>query len=379
MKQSLKLLIFFVFVLVLSSLACQSVTFGSDSSGLPEPPAVAVQVITPVALPEQSVNVQPDLVSLEGALTTLYERVNPGVVSIQVLTETGSGQGSGFVLDKEGHIATNYHVVEGATQVEVNFPSGYKTYGDVLGSDLDSDLAIIKVDAPDAELVPLPLGDSDGLKVGQTVVAIGNPFGLSGTMTIGIVSGKSRTLDSLREAPGGQTFTAGDVIQTDAAINPGNSGGPLLNLLGEVIGINRAIRTGNFNELGEPTNSGIGFAVSVNILKRVAPSLIAEGSYDYPYLGISAFPEISLSLQEQENLPTSSGVFVTEVVEQGPSDQGGVQVGDLIVKADGRDLRVFGDLIAYLFNYKSPGDSVELTILRDGEEITSTVVLGVRR
>jgi 2-alkenal reductase len=300
------------------------------------------------------------------------------VVSIRVVTDQGEGQGSGFVIDKQGHVVTNYHVVEGANQVEVDFPSGFKAYGEVLGSDLDSDLAVVLVDAPEDELVPLKLGDSDNLKVGQTVVAIGNPFGLSGTMTIGIISGKGRTLDSLREAPSGQYFTAGDVLQTDAAINPGNSGGPLLNLEGEVIGVNRAIRTNNFNVTGEPTNSGIGFAVSVNIVKRVVPSLIANGKYDYPYLGISAYPEISLAMQQSQNLPSSSGVYVTEVTANGPSDQAGIEVGDLITKADGQDLRVFGDLIGYLFNTKQPGDSVELTFLRNGNERTATVVLSAR-
>lgn len=375
MKRSVFVVVLMVSVLALAGLACQS--FASSAPSAPQP---AVETVVVTQVPQQAPLdvVIPDLVSLDGSLTDLYELVNQGVVSIQVVTDQGQGQGSGFVIDKQGHIVTNYHVVEGANQVEVDFPSGYKAYGDVLGSDLDSDLAVVKVDAPEDQLVPLQLGDSDNLKVGQTVVAIGNPFGLSGTMTIGIVSGKGRTLDSLREAPGGQNFTAGDVIQTDAAINPGNSGGPLLNLQGEVIGVNRAIRTNNFNMTGEPTNSGIGFAVSVNIVKRVVPSLIANGAYDYPYLGISAFPEISLAMQEQQNLPTASGVFVTEVTPNGPSDQAGVEVGDIIVQADGRDLRVFGDLIAYLFNTKQPGDSVELTLLRNGNERTFTVVLSAR-
>lgn len=374
MKRSVFVIVLMVSVLALAGLACQSFA----SSAPAAPPSVVETVVVTQAPQAPSVAVVPDLVSLEGSLTGLYESVNQGVVSIQVVTDQGQGQGSGFVIDEQGHIVTNYHVVEGANQVEVDFPSGFKAYGEVLGSDLDSDLAVVKVDAPEDQLVPLKLGDSDNLKVGQTVVAIGNPFGLSGTMTIGIVSGKGRTLDSLREAPGGQNFTAGDVIQTDAAINPGNSGGPLLNLQGEVIGVNRAIRTNNFNMTGEPTNSGIGFAVSVNIVKRVVPSLIASGQYDYPYLGISAFPEISLALQQQENLPTTLGVLVTEVTANGPSDQGGVEVGDIIIKADGRDLRVFGDLIGYLFNTKQPGDSVELTLLRNGTERTLTVVLSAR-
>jgi 2-alkenal reductase len=378
MKSSVRVVILVLAVLALAGLACQSVVLGNQPPQVDSAvqPAVTV-LVTQEAVAPQGV-VAPDLVSLEGSLTQLYDRVNQGVVSIAVLTESGSGQGSGFVIDNEGHIVTNYHVVEGAEQVEVSFPSGFKAYGEVLGTDLDSDLAVVKVEAPAEELVPLPLGDSEALRVGQTVVAIGNPFGLSGTMTIGIISGKTRTLDSLREAPGGQNFSAGDVIQTDAAINPGNSGGPLLNLQGEVIGINRAIRTENFNEIGEPTNSGIGFAVSVNILKRVVPSLIATGNYDYPYLGISAVPEISLSLQEQLGLPQSYGVYVTEVTAGGPSDLAGVQTGDLIVEADGLTLRVFGDLIAHLFNNKSPGDAVEMKLLRNGTEQMVTVTLGSR-
>lgn len=377
MMRSLKVVFLLVIVLALSGLACQSVFGGDSPTGSSSLPAVTTVVVTSVPDSAQSVMV-PDLVSVEDTLTNLYDRINQGVVSIQVITDAGGGQGSGFVIDKEGHIVTNYHVVEGANQLEVAFPSGYKAFAQVLGTDLDSDLAVIKVDAPESELVPLPLGDSESLRIGQTVVAIGNPFGLSGTMTIGIVSGKGRTLDSLREAPGGQSFTAGDVIQTDAAINPGNSGGPLLNLQGEVIGVNRAIRTENFTTEGEPTNSGIGFAVSVNIVKRVVPSLIANGEYEYPYLGISAVPEITLAFQQAQDLPTSAGVYVTEVTPGGPSDVGGVQINDLITKVDGQELQIFGDLIAYLFNNKSPGDTVEFTLLRNGNEITVQVTLGSR-
>ena len=197
----------------------------------------------------------------------LYESVSPGTVAII----TDQGQGSGFVYDGQGNIVTNYHVIEGATTVEVRFTSGYMAYGTIVGTDLDSDLAIVKVDAPAGELHPLPLGDSTSLKVGQTVVAIGNPFGLNSTMTVGIVSALGRTLDSAHETSDGNFFTAGDIIQTDAAINPGNSGGPLFNINGEVIGINRAIRTNSTTATGQPVNSGIGFAISVNMVKRVAP------------------------------------------------------------------------------------------------------------
>ena len=245
----------------------------------------------------------------------LYETVSPGVVLIQQIGEKGSGLGSGFVYSTDGYIVTNYHVVEGATDLEVDFPNGYKTRGEVAATDLDSDLAVIKVNAPADQLHPLPLGDSDLVKVGQTVVAIGNPFGLNSTMTMGIVSAKGRTMDSLRQTEEGNFYSTGDMIQTDASINPGNSGGPLLNLNGEVIGLNRAIRTLGTNSTGDPLNSGIGFAVSVNIIKRVVPVLIQNGKYDYPYLGISTPPGGDLSLLEREELglTSTSGAYLVDV------------------------------------------------------------------
>jgi 2-alkenal reductase len=324
-------------------------------------------------------------------LTTIYEAVNPGVVSIRVLTELGDGLGSGFVFDKEGHIITNYHVVEGETDLEVDFPSGLKVRGEVIGLDPDSDLAVIKVDAPPEALYPLPLGDSDQVKVGQTVVAIGNPFGLSGTMTVGIVSGLGRTLESMRAAPGGNFFTAGGIIQTDAAINPGNSGGPLLNLNGEVIGVNRAIRTNNFTTEGEPTNSGIGFAIASNIVRRVVPVLISAGQIDYPYMGISSLPEVTLLQQEALGLPRATGAYVTNITPGSPAEKASLRAGqqstsidglyaggDLIIAVDGREIRQFNDLIGYLITYKSPGDTITLTVLREGAEIQVQMTLDKR-
>lgn len=311
----------------------------------------------------------------QNSLVDLYEQVSPGVVAIRVLSQEGDGQGSGFLIDQEGHIVTNFHVVADITDLEVAFPSGYKVRGEVVGTDLDSDLAVIKVDAPDSELHPIPLGDSDQINVGQFVVAIGNPFGLSGTMTIGIVSAKGRVLESLNEAPGGNFFSAGDLIQTDAAINPGNSGGPLLNLNGEVIGVNRAIRTDNINPIGTPSNSGIGFAISINILKQVVPSLIEQGFYHYPYIGISSLPEVTLLVQEELNLPQSTGAYVTQVVPGGPADDAGLEDGDLIIAVDSREVLVFGDLLSYIINQKHPGDEIVLTVLRQEEEVEIPVTL----
>ena len=371
-------------VLVLLTFACQvpgTTPVAPAAPGLPPP--------TPI-VKEDTASVSVDNEAQQETLVGLYEHVLPGIVSVQVLGDTGGSLGSGFVFDDQGHIITNYHVVEGARQLEVDFTSGYKIYGTVIGTDLDSDLAIVKVNAPVSELHPLPLGDSTSLKVGQTVVAIGNPFGLDGTMTTGIVSALGRTLESERDAPTGGFFTAGDIIQTDAAINPGNSGGPLFNLKGEVVGVNRAIRTTNFTDAGEPINSGIGFAVAINIVKRVAPVLIAEGRYDYPYLGISSYDELSLTQIEALGLQSFNGAYVTEVTQNGPADQAGIHAGDqatsvglnaggdLITAIDGVSIRRFDDLLQYLINNKSPGDTAVLTVLRGEEQMDITVTLGKR-
>ncbi|MFW5714012.1 MAG: S1C family serine protease [Brevefilum sp.] len=334
--------------------------------------------------------VVPDEVLLQDALIQLYETVSPGVVSIQVFAQNGSGLGSGFVIDEEGHVVTNYHVVDGAEEVEVHFPSGLKTFGDVIGEDLDSDLALIRVDVDSEELYPLPLGDSNQLRVGQSVVAIGNPFGLSGTMTTGIISARGRTLESIRQTDAGQFFSAGDLIQTDATINPGNSGGPLLNLNGEVIGINRAIATGG-QQIGGGTNTGIGFAVSSNILKLVLPSLKDGETYNYPYLGLSALPSLSLSQAEFLGLSRATGAYVVDVVYGGPADEAGILAGDeptqfqglpaggdLIIGVDGREVLQFSDMLSYMILNKQPGEEMEVTVLRDGEELTLTITLGSR-
>jgi len=391
MKKSVPWLV--IITLVLSSAACR---FGFNLDAFQEasptpPPAAATQVVREI-IPTPTLPVVPqvtiDLFEMEELLISLYERVSPGVVAIQ---QVGGGLGSGFVYDREGHIITNYHVVEGSQELEIGFSSGFKTRGAVIGIDLDSDLAVIKVDAPEEVLVPLPLGDSDLLRVGQSVVAIGNPFGLSGTMTTGIISAKGRTLDSFRQSSDGLFFSAGDLLQTDAAINPGNSGGPLLNLNGEVIGVNRAIRTAGISQSGDPVNSGIGFAISINIIKRVVPSLIVYGSYDYPYLGITARPELTLLEQETLGLPRTTGAYIIAVTPGSPAEEAGLRSGsrrtnipglfaggDLIVAVDGRPVLVFGDLLSYLMVNRSPGDTITLTIIRDNEEKEVNLTLGRR-
>ncbi|MBI2758978.1 MAG: trypsin-like peptidase domain-containing protein [Chloroflexi bacterium] len=379
MKRILVLLI----VLMFATLACQAGT--APLTALPAP---ATQPPVPISVPVTNPQAQQD------ALVNLYQRVNPGIVAIKVMSQDGSSSlGSGFVYDSEGDIVTNDHVVTGAknNKVEVDFMSGYKTYGTIIGTDLDSDLAVIKVNAPATELYPLTLGDSSTLKVGQTVIAIGNPFGLNGTMTVGVISALGRTLDSERTTGGGQPFTAGDIIQTDAAINPGNSGGPLFNLSGQVIGVNRAIRTTSSTAAGEPVNSGIGFAISSNIIKRVMPVLIKDGKYDYPYIGMSSLSGLSLDEIQALGLKTYTGAYVTSVVKGGPAERAGLKAGDqatsiqglnaggdLIVAIDGRPVLVFDDLLAYLITNKSPGDTVVLTVLRGDQKADITVTLDKR-
>lgn len=389
-----------VTVLLVSSLACSfSFSFPFENStqnnSSPEP----VQVLTPVQLiptvqNSNIVNIEPQLLDLferESLLISLYERVNPGVISIQTLSVTGGGLGSGFVYDKQGHIVTNYHVVEDATELEVDFPSGYKSRGKVIGRDIDSDLAVIKVDVPEEYLFPLPLGNSDDLRIGQTVIAIGNPFNLSGSMTMGIVSAKSRTLSSFRLSESGSFFSAGDLIQTDAAINPGNSGGPLLNLNGEVVGVNRAIRTEQSNETGEPVNSGIGFAISSNIVNRVVPFLIKDGFYDYPYVGITSQEDLTLIEREALGIQHMTGAYIINVTEKSPAADAGLiggstvtrisgllAGGDLIIAVDGRTVRLFSDFLSYIMANKSPGDEIIITYIRGGEEKEVALTLGKR-
>jgi S1-C subfamily serine protease len=378
-------------VLALSLLACQ---FSSNLPSTGKGIAAALPTLSSAytaAVPIAATN--PNLTADQDLLVRLYEAVSPGVVLIQQVGETGSGLGSGFVYNTDGYVVTNYHVVDGATDLEVDFPSGFKTRGAIKATDLDSDLAVIKVNAPAEQLKPLALGDSDLVKVGQTVVAIGNPFGLNSTMTMGIISAKGLTMDSLRQTEDGNFYSTGDMIQTDASINPGNSGGPLLNLNGEVIGLNRSIRTTGTNSSGEPVNSGIGFAVSVNIIKRVVPILIQNGSYDYPYLGISTPPGGDLSLLEREELglTTTTGAYLVDVISGGPADAAGLigghkttrirgllSGGDLIIAVDGRPVKVFGDLMSYIMTNKSPGESIVVRVIRENQEKEFTLTLGKR-
>ena len=257
---------------------------------------------------------------------------------------TGQALGSGFVFDSNGHIVTNQHVIDGANaKWKWHFSSGYKAYGTVIGSDADADVAVIQVDAPADQIHPLAIGDSSQLQVGQTVVAIGNPFGLNGTMTVGIVSGLGRS-QVAHASPEGGYFSTADIIQTDAAINPGNSGGPLFNMNGEVVGVNQSIRTDNVNQTtGNAVNSGVGFSISINLVKRVAEALIRDGKYDYPYLGISSRDDLPLAVIEALGLNTYTGAYVVSVTPGGPADQAGILGGSKPTSING--LQAGGDLI----------------------------------
>ena len=377
-------------VLLLAALACQvgSAPIISSQPGAPQSSAPTQQAPLQVQAPNNPATQQ-------DALETLYQQIIPGVVTVQVTLSQGSALGTGFVYDTQGHIVTNDHVVQGAqnNKVEVDFNSGLKTFGTVVGTDSDSDLAIIKVDVPASQLHPLSIADSSALKIGQTVVAIGNPFGENGTMTVGVVSGLGRTVSSLHAVPGssGQTFTAGDFIQTDAAINAGNSGGPLLNLNGQVVGIVESDATNTSTPTGGPISSGVGFAVPADMLKRVAPLLISNGKVDYPYLGISFYPDLSLDAIQALGLTQDTGAYVSNITAGSPADQAGIKAGtqatsiqglnaggDLIIAIDGRPVMQFDDFLAYLIENKSPGDKVALTVLRGTQKQDITVTLGKR-
>ena len=318
----------------------------------------------------------------------VYEKAADGVVNV---TSTAvqmdfffnpfptQGAGSGSIIDTKGHVLTNHHVVASAQKLEVTLADGSKWPAKLVGSDPDNDLAVIKIDAPREKLKVIPMGDSKNLRIGQKVLAIGNPFGFDRTLTTGVISSLGRTIRS-------EVGTLiEDVVQTDAAINPGNSGGPLLNSAGEIIGINSAIISPSGG------NVGIGFAIPVNTAKRVVPELIAKGYVTYPWIGAtiqSLIPEVASHLK----LKIERGAMIADVVKGGPADKAGlkggdqrVQVGniimmaggDIVVKADDREVKTNDELIRYI-REKKPGDTVLLKIHRKGNTMDLKVVLGER-
>jgi 2-alkenal reductase len=330
-------------------------------------------------------------------LAALYDQVAPSVVNIQVTVKPevtaspGSpspfpfglpelpenqaplqGEGSGFIYDADGHIVTNNHVVEGAEEIVVYFGNGMWAEAELVAADPQADLAVIKVTPPEGmEWRPLPLASPNSLRAGYYVAAMGSPFGLNETMTVGVVSALGRSF-ATGDGTEGATYSLPDVIQTDTAINPGNSGGPLLNLNGEVVGVNFAINS------PVRANSGVGFAIPVSVVQKVVPALIQEGLYTYSYLGIAGGTINEPLAEENDLLDNTLGVWVSQVVEGGPAAEAGLQEGDIIVSIDGQPVTRFEDLISYLFQSTEPDQAVRLGVMRDGELTNLDVTLAAR-
>lgn len=367
--------------LLLVGFACQL------SAAVPTPTAAPAPTQTPIVLIATPTPLGDDVMAPidveEQLVTNLYARVGPSVVHIaaQVVTMNfffgpmaSEGTGSGFVFDQEGHIVTNYHVVQDAESLEVRFSDDTSVPATVVGVDPPNDLAVIKVDLPPERLAPVALGDGSDIRVGQRAIAIGNPFGLDRTLTTGVVSALGRPLQT------DQNAYIYEVIQTDAAINPGNSGGPLLNSRGELIGVNTAIRQ---------DAQGIGFAVPVDTVKRIVPALIAQGFYPHPWLGFLGY-SITPELASAVNLPVERGILVAQLYRDGPAIAAGLrgasqQVvvgnrrvllgGDIITAIDGVELTDWNQLQKYLALSTQVGETVTLTIWRASavQELAITV------
>jgi len=366
------------------------------------PASVAAQTGTVTAMPTASVTQTASgslltdgtvIEQVQSIYRSIYDNVNPSVVNIQVLGTYNYGfyvgavssQGSGFVWDTQGHIVTNNHVVENAYNITVTFSDGSTTTAEVVGTDVQSDLAVIKVDPSGLTLHPVSLGDSQAVKVGDLVIAIGNPYGLAGSMTQGIVSALSRSLTVDSSNPfSSSTYTIPDIIQTDAAVNPGNSGGVLVNTSGEVIGVTSAIQSTT------NANAGIAFAIPSHIVERIVPVLIKDGRYKHPSLGLSGITLTANYATEMGLDANTHGVLITEITPGGAADLAGLRetsqqytrynrgviiFGDVITAIDGNPVRTYEDLISYIFNKTEVGQRVELTILRDGKEMTVTATL----
>jgi 2-alkenal reductase len=363
---------------------------------------VPAPAVTPTPIPA---DILEDASAEERLVARVYERVAPSVVHIRVVQQVSGdrpgfeipgwpdhpelpddffrrGEGSGFVWDTNGHVITNYHVIEDAEEVEVTFLDRVTVPAEVVGTDPDSDLAVLKVERAGDRLIPAALGDSDEVFVGQRAIAIGNPFGQEWTLTTGVVSALGRTQPS-----GTSQFSIPEMIQTDAAINPGNSGGPLLDREGNVIGVNTLILS------EDRASAGVGFAIPVNIVDQVVPVLIEEGQYAYAWLGIVG-RDLDRNTALAMNLPADQrGALVIEVADDGPAEDARLQGSDETVTGNGTTLLVGGDviiaideqrvdtmddLIVYLVKETRPDQRVVLTVLRDGVEETVDVTLGER-
>jgi S1-C subfamily serine protease len=374
---------FVVVLIVLSSVACNLsklstlVTEPAESSPTATQAPNIVEVTPSPLIHDLSVSADVE----EQLVIDVYARVGPAVVCITAPQRFGECIGSGFVIDREGHVVTNNHVAEAADELLVTLADEHTVPAEVVGTDPGSDLAVLKIDVPPEELTVAELGKSATLQVGQRAIAIGNPFGLERTVTTGVISSLGRTLPRSDSA-----FQLAQLIQTDAAINPGNSGGPLLNSRGQVIGVNTAIASNS------GTNSGVGFAIPVDILQRVVPELIAHGRYRHPWLGISG-GTISPEMVEAADLPVETGVLISELEPDSPADRAGLRGGDqqvlvsgvpmltggdIVIAIDNVEVKRFDDVVNYLASYSSVGDVVTLTVVRDGTRVEIDVTLEER-
>ncbi len=389
-----KLRITGLLLIPLMVMGCSALNFSPGISGLTSSDTAVTTLPDSAITPEVEVDPSPkqitvpqDILDEQTLLVDLYARSNPSVVNITIFGEregrvVPAGQGSGFVYDADGNIITNAHVVDNAEQVEVTFSDGTIQPAQVIGQDLDSDLAVVKVDQLPEGVEPLSLGNMDQLAVGQMVFAIGNPFGLEGTLTQGIISALGRTIPALTP------FSIPQSIQTDAAINPGNSGGPLLNLEGEVIGVNAQIETDGTSR----SNSGVGFAIPVSIVERVVPALIQDGRFNWSFMGVQG-GDLTPVLAEAIGLSGERGAYIAGIVPGGPADKAGLQGatdeavfngrqlligGDVITRIDDQKVNSFDDLLIYVALQSEPGQEVELTVLRDGAPQIINLVLAER-
>jgi S1-C subfamily serine protease len=348
---------------------------------------------TPTVSQETPVAPNPSADGLEAEVEAVYAQASPSVAFItsRIMTYDffmqavpQEGTGSGFVYDNEGHIVTNYHVVENAESVSVTLAGGQTSDATIIGVDPSTDLAVLRIDA-DSLPAPLTLADSDGLRVGQFVVALGNPFGLAHTLTVGVVSSLGRIIES----PDGRFI--GEAIQTDAAINPGNSGGPLLNLDGQVIGVNAQIVSPS------QASAGIGFAIPSNAVRRVVPQLIAQGRYPHPWLGVTIMDltaeRATVLRQAGLDVPVDEGIVVMEVTSGSPAAAAGIRGGqrevtvgnarilwggDIIVALNGQPVANLQELTVYLESETQVGDTVHVTVIRDGDETDVSLTLAER-
>ena len=342
---------------------------------------------TEVTEPEVASLTPAEIVEAQGIhLADLYEKTVQSVVFIASTTPQGIGSGSGFVWDSEGHVVTNYHVIQNTSSLTVKFYNGREYRADVVAFDPDADLAVIRLIDPEHRLVPIAIGNSSDLRPGEIAIALGNPFGEEFTMTTGIVSAVSRTLNS-----GFSSYSIPSVVQTDAAINPGSSGGPLLDKNGAVIGVNTQIRSESRQ------NSGIGFAVPVDLVKRVVPSLINDGHHTYSLMGITG-QEVDIIKRKSANLPGDVvGAMVMTVSPNGPADTAGIRGdsgdrasngalirglenwdGDIIISINSIPMKSMDNLIGYLALNTAPGEEIEIGIFRGGIEISVSMTLGSR-